>query len=137
MKQADRITVFIADDHELTRMGLQMLITGRQEFEVVGVAVNGKQAIEAVEQLRPDVVILDLQMPILDGLSAAARIKQSSPNTKIIAYTSVEDPQIEVMTQTAPIDLYCPKDISSQDLVEAIAELGKLARVKPTSLTSR
>jgi DNA-binding NarL/FixJ family response regulator len=114
-----------------------MLITGRQEFEVVGVAVNGKQAIEAVEQLRPDVVILDLQMPILDGLSAAARIKQSSPNTKIIAYTSVEDPQIEVMTQTAPIDLYCPKDISSQDLVEAIAELGKLARVKPTSLTSR
>lgn len=134
MKSADRIRVLIADDHELTRLGLQVLISGQSRFEVVGVAVNGKQAIELVQQRQPDVIVLDLQMPTLDGLSAATRIKQFAPATRIIAYTSVTDPQIEVMAQTAPIDLYCPKDISSQELIEAIENLGSLARSEQTQL---
>ncbi|MDV3000143.1 MAG: Response regulator protein VraR [Chroococcopsis gigantea SAG 12.99] len=128
-----KIRVLIVDDHELTRLGLQVLISKEKNLEVVDVAANGKEGLEKVEKYRPDVVILDLQMPILDGLSAATKIKQLAPQTKIIAYTSVDDPQIEVMSQTAPIDNFCPKDITSQDLIALIRSHGKAINIDRVS----
>ena len=77
-----------------------------------------------VERYHPDVIILDLQMPIMDGLSASTYIKSIEPNTQIIAYSSVEDPQIEVMSQTAPIDFFCKKDTATKDLINIVKELG-------------
>ena len=78
-----------------------------------------------VERYHPDVIILDLQMPVLDGLSASTYIKSIEPNIKIIAYSSVDDPQIEVMTQTARIDAFCKKDTATQDLIALVNNLGQ------------
>ncbi|MBD0347218.1 MAG: response regulator transcription factor [Coleofasciculus sp. Co-bin14] len=122
--QHPAVRVLVVDDHELTRFSLKLALSSQKNIELVGLASNGKEAIDMVEQYRPDVVILDLQMPVMDGLSASSYIKSIEPNTHIIAYSSVEDPQIEVMSQTAPIDVFCKKDTATNDLINLVQQLG-------------
>ena len=118
------LRVLVVDDHELTRFSLKLAFSSQKQIELVGLASNGKEAIEMVERYRPDVIILDLQMPVMDGLSASSYIKSISPTTQIIAYSSVEDPQLEDMSQTAPIDVFCKKDTATKDLINLVKQLG-------------
>jgi two-component system vancomycin resistance associated response regulator VraR len=122
--QCPALRVLVVDDHELTRFSLKLAFANQNNIELVGLASNGKEAIEMVEHHHPDVVILDLQMPVMDGLSASSYIKSLNPNTQIIAYSSVEDPQIEVMSQTAPIDVFCKKETATKDLIDLVKQLG-------------
>ncbi|NCR07147.1 MAG: response regulator transcription factor [Microcystis aeruginosa LG13-11] len=128
MKPRDLIKVLIADDQELTCLGLKILISQQPHCQVVGIAVNGQQAIDLAKSCQPDVIILDIQMPVLNGQSAAIQIKQFDPYVRIIAYSSLANLLMEKNNQTTAFDLYCPKDISSQDLIKAIDDLGKLAQ---------
>ncbi|MFE1747452.1 response regulator transcription factor [Coleofasciculus sp. H7-2] len=121
------LRVLVVDDHELTRFSLKLAFQSQANIELVGLASNGQEAIEMVERHRPDVIILDLQMPVLDGLSASTQIKHIDPHTQIIAYSSVEDPQIEVMSQTARIDAFCKKDTATQELIALVTQLGQRA----------
>ncbi|MCA2654977.1 response regulator transcription factor [Microcystis sp. M061S2] len=128
MKPIDLIKVLIADDHDLTCLGLKTLISQQPHCQVVGIAVNGQQAIDLAKSCQPDVIILDVRMPILDGHSAAIQIKQFDTHVRIIAYSSLANLPMEKNNQTTAFDLYCCKDISSQDLIKAIDDLGKLAQ---------
>ncbi|MBD2741301.1 response regulator transcription factor [Coleofasciculus sp. FACHB-1120] len=121
------LRVLVVDDHELTRFSLKLALQSQANIELVGLATNGQEAIEMVERHRPDVIILDLQMPVLDGLSASTQIKHIDPHAQIIAYSSVEDPQIEVMSQTARIDAFCKKDTATQELIALVKQLGQRA----------
>lgn len=118
------LRVLVVDDHELTRFSLKLALSSQKNIELVGLASNGKEAVEMVERHHPDVIILDLQMPVMDGLSASSYIKSIEPNAQIIAYSSVDDPQIEVMSQTAPIDVFCKKDTATKDLINLVQQLG-------------
>lgn len=118
------LRVLVVDDHELTRFSLKLALSNQRDIELVGLASNGKEAIMMVERFCPDVVILDLQMPVMDGLSASTHIKSISPNTQIVAYSSVDDPQIEVMSQTARVDVFCKKDTATKDLIKIVKEQG-------------
>ena len=118
------LRVLVVDDHELTRFSLQLALKAQSHIDIVGLASNGKEAIEMVERYHPDVIILDLQMPVMDGLSASTHIKSIDPTTQIIAYSSVEDPQLEVMIHTAPIDVFCKKDTATKDLISIVKQLG-------------
>lgn len=122
--QNSALRVLVVDDHELTRFSLKLALSSQRNIELVGLACKGKVAIEMVERDRADVIILDLQMPVMDGLSASTHIKSIEPNTQIIAYSSVDDPQIEVMSQTAPIDVFCKKDTATKDLIKLVKQLG-------------
>ncbi|MGF1482425.1 MAG: response regulator transcription factor [Cyanophyceae cyanobacterium] len=122
------IFVLVVDDHELTRISLKLLLSRQQNIRVVGSASNGKEAVELAKQFPPDVAILDLQMPVMDGLSAAYEIKKLNRHTQVIAYSCVEDPQAEVMSQTVPVDLFYPKDISSEILLNSVLRLGRQAQ---------
>lgn len=128
MRPRESIKVLIADDHDLTRLGIKTLISQQQHCQVVGIAVNGQQAIDLAKSCQPDVIILDIRMPVLDGHSAAIQIKQFDPYIRIIAYSSLAKLPMEKNNQSTAFDLYYPKDISSQALIKAIDDLGKLAQ---------
>jgi DNA-binding NarL/FixJ family response regulator len=85
------IKVLIVDDHTLIRDGIRALLSLASDIEVVGEAANGKEALEKARELSPDVVLMDLSMPIMGGLEATRRIRKESPETKILALTQYDD----------------------------------------------
>ena len=78
------ITVFLADDHTIVRQGLAKLVEGESHLRVVGESENGREAVKKVESLKPDIVIMDISMPLLNGIEATRQIKKISPQTKVI-----------------------------------------------------
>ncbi|NEP12433.1 MAG: response regulator transcription factor [Symploca sp. SIO2C1] len=120
------IRVLVVDDHELTRFSLKLALDCHQQIKLVGLASNGKEAIEMTEHHHPDVIILDLQMPVMDGLTASRHIKAIEPKTQIIAYSSIDDFQIDLLLGTAKVDAFCKKDTPTKDLIKLVEKLGKL-----------
>lgn len=121
------LRVLVVDDHELTRLTLQLVFSGQENIQVVGLASNGEEAIEMVKLCHPDVIILDLQMPVMDGWSASSHIKAISPNTQILAYSSVEDTSILETTAMPSFDNFCRKDVSTTELIALVRQLGQCA----------
>jgi DNA-binding NarL/FixJ family response regulator len=103
---------------------LQVVLSTRQAITLVGTARNGQEALEMAKKHTPDVLVMDLQMPIMDGLKASTAIKQEHPAAQIIAYSSLEDAQTEAMSQAAPIDAFCSKETPTEELVDLIKQLG-------------
>ena len=112
--------VVIAEDHMIIREGLRSLISSTKEFEVVGEAENGRQAIECVEKIKPDLVLTDLSMPKMDGMDMIERVKKRSPDTKIIALTVHQEEDYVLTTLKAGADGYVLKDASYGELVTAM-----------------
>jgi len=124
--------VLVADDHPVVRQGLKSLLT-REGFSVVGEAADGREALRQVEALRPEVALLDLGMPGLNGLDAAREIMQSSAGTKVVILTQhAEEPYI-LEALRAGVHGYVLKSQSVSDVVQAIRDVtrGKLY-VSPT-----
>jgi DNA-binding NarL/FixJ family response regulator len=121
------LRVLLVDDHELTRLTLQLVFSCQENIQVVGLATNGQEAIEMVKRCQPDVVVLDLQMPVMDGWSASTHIKAISPNTRILAYSSVEDVNFLGTKAMSSFDNVCKKDIPTNELIALVRELGKRA----------
>jgi two-component system, NarL family, response regulator LiaR len=115
------IRVVIVDDHTVVRQGLRFMLEQRAEVEVVGEGSDGEQAIALAGELVPDVLLLDLLMPKLDGIAAVRAIKRLTPTTQIIILTSYyEDDQIFNAIKAGALS-YLLKDASAHDLVEAVS----------------
>jgi DNA-binding NarL/FixJ family response regulator len=121
-KNDKTLKVLIVDDNELLRLMLEMELEQEPDFEVVGTATDGLSAITKAHEAKPDVIIMDLQMPKMDGLTASKYIKKDFPEIPIIAYTSVLDPQVEVMADMAAIDRFCYKDTTVAPLIHLIRQ---------------
>ena len=119
------LRVLIVDDHELTRLALQFAFSREENIKVVGVASNGKEAIEIVKRFPPNVVVLDLQMPVMDGWLASNHIKTIVPDAKIIAYSSLEENKYQERKLGASLDAFCKKDTPTNELISLIQELGE------------
>ncbi len=116
----DPIKVLIADDHQVVRQGLRTFLELHEDIVVVGEADNGALAIEMAASLAPDIVLMDLVMPQMDGVTATREIKAHVPDVEVIALTSfTEDAQVFSAIQ-AGASSYLLKDVSPDDLVEAI-----------------
>ena len=115
--------IVIAEDHRILREGLKSLLASKPEFEVVGEAEDGLDAISKVRESKPDLVLLDLSMPRLDGLSAIRDIKKVSPETRILALTihTDEDYVLEAFNEGA--HGYCLKDAGRAELLMAIESI--------------
>lgn len=116
----DKIKVLIVDDHQVVRQGLRTFLELQEDIEVVGEASDGLAAVEMVRQQQPQVVLMDLVMPRLDGISATRQVKSAFADVKVIALTSfTEDDKIFPAIQ-AGASSYLLKDVSPDELVEAI-----------------
>jgi DNA-binding NarL/FixJ family response regulator len=112
--------IIVAEDHKILREGLISLLAGSDDIKVVGEAEDGLEAIRRVDQVRPDLILLDLSMPRMDGLSAIKEIKTRSPKTKILALTIHESEDFILEAFKSGADGYCLKDASSSELLMAI-----------------
>jgi two-component system, NarL family, response regulator LiaR len=114
------IKVMIVDDHALVREGVKMYLSFDKSLEVIGEAANGQEAIEEVARLSPDIVLMDLIMPVLDGVSAIRHLKAMHPDLEIIALTSVLEDEKVISAVQAGATGYLLKDSKPQELIEAI-----------------
>ena len=120
MEPTERIKVLIVDDHRVVRQGLRTFLELHEDIDVVGEADDGLAAVEKVSQLKPDVVLMDLVMPQLDGISATRQVKALGTGAKVIALTSfTEDDKVFPAIQAGAAS-YLLKDVSPDDLVEAL-----------------
>jgi DNA-binding NarL/FixJ family response regulator len=117
------VRVLIADDHPMIRSGLAQLVSGEPDLEVVGTAADGLRAVELAEQEHPDVVLLDLSMPEMDGIAAAEQLRWRSPATRVLVLSS--HPQESVVTAAfrAGACGYLTKDVSAADVLEGIRDV--------------
>ena len=109
--------LLIADDHETTRMGVRLLLAKHSQWEVCGEAKDGKQTLEKVLELVPDVVILDLNMPDMNGFQIASKIRQIAPSIKIILFSMHEVP---TTAREMGADAFVPKSSAAKELVIAV-----------------
>ncbi|ARV61512.1 two-component system response regulator [Nostocales cyanobacterium HT-58-2] len=121
------LRVLVVDDHELTRLTLKLAFSCQANIQVVGLASNGQEAIEMVKSHHPDVIVLDLHMPVMDGWSASGHIKAIAPNTQIIAYSSVEDTKCQETREMSSLDAFCKKDTPTTELIALVRKLGQSA----------
>ncbi|MEV6301985.1 response regulator transcription factor [Actinoplanes sp. NPDC051861] len=113
--------VLLVDDQALFREALAVLLSASGEVDVVGEAGDGAEALDQVARLRPDVVLMDLRMPVLDGIGATRRISAEFPETRVIALTTFDDDEEVFAALRAGAVGYLLKDVSSERLIEAVA----------------
>lgn len=116
----NNIQVLIVDDHPIVRSGLITLLKGEEDIEFVGEAANGKEAIELTERFKPDVILMDVSMPVLDGINATLEIKEKFPNIQILVLTIHQDDEYFFEMLRAGASGYILKTAKTVDLVEAI-----------------
>ncbi|MBG9589773.1 response regulator [Cytobacillus firmus] len=119
------IKVLIADDHHVVRRGLVFFLKTQPEIEIIGEAKNGHEAVEMMQTLQPDVVLMDLDMPVMNGIEATRQIKLNYPDVKIMILTSFSDQDHVIPAIEAGASGYQLKDIEPDILVQAIIQLMK------------
>jgi DNA-binding NarL/FixJ family response regulator len=132
-----RITVLLAEDHQIVREGFRSLLKHERDIEVVGEAETGRHAVAMVKKLRPDVVVMDIAMPLLNGLEATRQIRKAVPDTKVLILSAhSDDAYVEQMTGLGAAG-FLLKQTSSHELATAIREVQKGNRFFSPSVSKR
>jgi DNA-binding NarL/FixJ family response regulator len=122
-KATKPLRILVADDHELVRRGIRGLLRARRGWTVVGEAMNGREAVEKANRLKPDVAILDISMPDLDGLQATRRIREAVPTTEVVVLTMHESDQMVRRVLDAGARGYVLKSDLATHLVKAVKDV--------------
>ena len=131
------IRVLLADDQELVRTGFRMILDSRPGIEVVGEAANGSEAVALVEELTPDVVLMDVRMPVLDGLEATRRVVAAGGPTRVIVLTTYDVDDAVYAALRAGASGFLLKDARPADLVEAVRVVARGDALLAPSVTRR
>ena len=115
-----RIRILLADDHAVVRQGFKMILAAQSDMEIVGEAANGREAVELAQQLSPDVVVMDVSMPELNGIEATRRLASSVPHARVVALSMHKDSVYVREILRAGARGYLLKDSGAADLVAAI-----------------
>jgi len=136
-KETRIITLVLADDHQIFREGLRALLAGEPDLQVIGEAGNGLEAIRLVEQLKPDVLVLDLMMPGLNGYEAAHQVRQRVPSTRIIVLSMHTNEAYVLRALKCGAAGYVLKGSGMTELVQAIREVSQGRRYLSPPLSER
>jgi len=119
------IRIFLADDHLLVREGIKSIIIKSEDYVVIGEASDGRNALESIDRLKPDVAILDIAMPLMTGIEVARQLKKYSPDIKVIILSQYDDDEYIKELLLIGIDGYILKENASDDLIKAVEEVVK------------
>lgn len=125
-----RIKVLIVDDHTVVRDGIRALLTLQKDISVVGEAVNGKEAVEKTLQLSPDVILMDIVMPVMNGLEATKHICKQCPQTKVLMLTQYADEENIITSEQVGAYGFIPKSAASSQLLDGIRGVSRGERFK-------
>ncbi len=128
------VRILVADDHPVVRQGLGTLLGSRSDWEIVDEAENGVEAVERAERLKPDVVVLDVSMPEMDGLEACRQIRKRAPKSEVLMVTQHDSAQMVREALRAGARSYVVKSDAARDLlaaVEAVSQHQFFSRHKP------
>jgi len=121
--KSGRMRILLADDFEVVRNGLKNLLSESGEWDICGEADNGLSAVQKTVELKPDVVVLDITMPVMNGLEAAREIRRLAPRTKIVMFSMHDSAHIAQEAKQAGADAYVAKSSGIEDIERIIAEL--------------
>ncbi len=117
--------MLLADDHEIVRQGLISLLSEEHTVEIVGEATNGREAVDLADQLHPDVVIMDVSMPVMGGEEATRQIRSQWPQIRVIALSMWEEAEVRERMHQAGAESYVLKTASTEELLAAIRGRGE------------
>ncbi len=120
-----RISIMIVDDHPLFRQGLRRVIDGESDLEVVREAADGQEALELAEELVPDIILMDINLPTMNGLQVTRKLKDSQPDVAVILLTAYHDDGQQFQAMKAGAAAYYPKDVTPQELIKAIRQVSQ------------
>jgi len=132
-----KITVLLADDHVIVRQGFRVLLQAEPDIAIVGEAETGRQAVQLTRKLQPDVVVMDIAMPQLNGVEATRQIIHESPTTKVVILSSYSDDEYLLQLTEAGASAYLLKQTAAPDLLKAIREAKKGNAFFSPTLTRR
>ncbi len=133
----ERVRLLICDDHPIVRAGFEGILAGNQGFEVVGEAGNGREGVEMARRLRPDVVLMDLRMPEMEGVEATGKIKAERPETQVLVLTTYDSDADILRAIEAGATGYLLKDAPREELFRAITAASRGEPVLAPSVTAR
>ena len=131
------IRLLIVDDHPIVRAGFEGMLAGTPDLEVLGEAENGEEAVRLAERLQPDVILMDLRMPVVDGVEATGRIKAGSPHVNILVLTTYDSDADILRAIEAGATGYLLKDTPREELFRAIRAAARGEPVLAPSVTAR
>src|SRR5919109_950759 len=120
-----RTRILLADDHAVVRQGFKMILSAQSDLEIVGEAANGREAVELAERLKPDVVVMDVAMPELNGIEATRRLVSSAPHTRVLALSMHKDSVYVREILRAGARGYLLKDSVDSDLIAAVRAVAR------------
>lgn len=128
------IRIIIADDHAMFRQGLIRLLQGAEGIEIVAECSDGRAALDTICELSPDVAVLDVTMPVMDGLTATRWITQDSPCTRVVVLTMHDDPQMRQQAEAAGAHAFVLKDDAFEQLLATIRSVAAAGEIMPFAL---
>lgn len=120
-----KIRILLVDDHNMVRQGLRVLLEAEQDIEIIGEAETGRQAVQQAKNLRPDVIVMDVAMPNLNGLEATRQIMKEVPGSKVLVLSSYSDDEYVHQLTEAGASGYLLKQTAAADLIKAVRETSK------------
>jgi len=137
MKETTKIRILVADDHFVVRMGLTALVNTEPDLEVVGEAVDGAQAVAAFDKHKPDLVLMDLRMPVKDGIRATAEIRAKYPNARVLMLTTFDGDTDIHRAMEAGAQGYVLKNTTGDKLIPALRAVAAGQRWIPKEIATR